>query len=583
MNLGKAWQQVSHLRTAGRDVSDWKPFENIIEFFSRCRGINLTPQQRFIYKCLYGLPLDDSQEDIVIFDKFAENEVGRFSEVSFFEYLKNDKRINQESPEAMVGRNFIIVVLVIGRRGSKSFLTAGVQAYETSRLLSKYNPHEYYDIIPGEKIWLKSVAPTGGQSQVIFDFARSIMVNNGFFDQFWNKDIQGYVALNSRYELDQQDKLGRKGFANPKGSVCMTFESCISRHLRGPGHYMVTLDEVAHYILATNSVSSDENVFQALEPSTATFKDRSTGQKDGRVYLISSPLNQAGLFFQQYIDSFADPENVLMIQLPSWEANPTRLDSKTLKRVHKSSPEIFDVEYGAIFSASLNVYVEMPWLERCFDKEKKRTEVGIPGVWYYLGTDLGHKNDATAFVVVHLDWDGNIVFDYAEVWDPEETGIPNDAEHVQAHILDLTKKFYIKNGTLDQFNGWAMRDWLKSKGFRRIELVNISEQYKMKCFMSAKDYIRSGKVKGYWDDRLCNDLLRLREIKKSEYRIHVTKFGPFKDDLPDAFVRASWLAIEAAHESQRGRETSGFVSRRRSRGRRRREVPSGRNRWGVQR
>ena len=107
---------------------------NIIEFAESRAGLaqKLYPGQKFIFKLFYGIPLSDNVEDneIIIRDKFNEEVLHIFSEVQFLDFLYQEKRINI-SPEDYEKGNleFEEISFVIGRRGSKSTMTAIIACY----------------------------------------------------------------------------------------------------------------------------------------------------------------------------------------------------------------------------------------------------------------------------------------------------------------------------------------------------------------------------------------------------------------------------------------------------------------------
>ena len=99
--------------------------KNIIEFVTATWGLGLGthkeipplyPVQRFILKCYYGLELDNgSNRDIIINDKFNENELYRFNEVEYLRFLSGEGRLNVDNPEGDREN----LVLVCGRRSGK--------------------------------------------------------------------------------------------------------------------------------------------------------------------------------------------------------------------------------------------------------------------------------------------------------------------------------------------------------------------------------------------------------------------------------------------------------------------------------
>lgn len=572
-------------KETSRPVTEPPPWSNIIEMFDYCPILNLTPQQRFIYKMIYGLELDDSNPTIPIYDQFKETISAWLTERGFCEYLVENNLTNQTSPDGHVGKNFTQVVLPIGRRGSKSFLTGGIYAYELSQLLRHYDPHSYYNIIPGEIIGLRTVATKKSQAAIIFQYARAVISNTEWFEPYFLKDLTNFLGFRTAYELDQIAS-GNARSASKEGSVQIEFIACLGQKARGFGNRILAMDEIAHFVVETNSATSDKKVLDALEPSLATYKTPQD-ELDSKLLLISNPLGEDGVFYHRYLRSFEDRDNYLMIQLPSWLANPTKITSQTLKQSYDEDPDVYWAEFGAKFSANVLQFAKREWLSACFSEdptEFEKRDLGLRGIWHYMGIDLGYVDDHTTFTIVHLDQDGNVVLDYHEDWDPKDHGGAINAEDIQNHIRNLCSKFYIRRGMLDQFNGWVMTDDLHNMGFRQFENVSITGKLKREMFDMCRDYLRNAKILGYWDHTLCSQLQQLRMLVKSNYEFSIYKPRGTKDDSVDSFVRAVWLARD--EDTGRGREFRTDDQRvRRNQMRRAREMNRGNrmirtgNRW----
>ncbi|MBW2994575.1 hypothetical protein KY315_04105, partial [Candidatus Woesearchaeota archaeon] len=242
INLGEVFGKALTEQGSAEDVEDKYTYTDIIDFLDNCKGIEPSPQQRFILKCIYGLKLDDKVKDIVIWDELKTKKHPPMSEVEFFYYLKSNGRINQDTPEDIEGKNFVEVILVLGRRGAKSWLVGAIEGYETCKLLDLYNPHKHYRIMPGEQIFMRSVARRGSQAKIIYSFAKAFVTTNSFFDPFLvrhaGKQLPStYLGFRTRYELDML-KVGKQDIVAKDGSVVLTFDGCMAPSLRGPGHYL---------------------------------------------------------------------------------------------------------------------------------------------------------------------------------------------------------------------------------------------------------------------------------------------------------------------------------------------------------
>jgi len=91
---------------------------DIVTFVEAPWGLNikLMPVQKFILRCFYGLPLDDTEKSISVPDVTNERVLYTFTEKGFLKWLHAEGRSNTDETE---GHIFQELVLVVGRRGTK--------------------------------------------------------------------------------------------------------------------------------------------------------------------------------------------------------------------------------------------------------------------------------------------------------------------------------------------------------------------------------------------------------------------------------------------------------------------------------
>ena len=68
--------------------------------------------------------------------------------------------------------------------------------------------------------------------------------------------------------------------------------------------------------------------------------------------MISSPLGKQGLFYHKFRQAMGGgdaAENMLAIQAPTWEVNPT-ISANVFKEAYAYDPRMFFQEFGAEFS-----------------------------------------------------------------------------------------------------------------------------------------------------------------------------------------------------------------------------------------
>jgi len=245
----------------------------------------------------------------------------------------------------------------------------------------------------------------------------------------------------------------------------VSFASCIAKGLRGAGNIVVILDEVAHF--TDEGHSSAENVYNAVTPSTSTFSPKDPndnripiGPVEGRIISISSPLGRQGQFYKLFQIGMAGgiaAENILCIQAPTWEVNPTIPASEFEKHYSKDATNFF-TEYGAAFTDRTKGWFESADdLFDCVDKNLRPARIGNPRRSYYVGIDVALKRDYSAIAIGHLDDNEQIVLDYLERIRAGEGDYANldrlEFESVADWVHRLSRRFSMAAGMFDHWAG----------------------------------------------------------------------------------------------------------------------------------
>jgi intein/homing endonuclease len=199
---------------------------------------SLYPSQRFIIKMYYGLELDDGpNRDIIVNDQFNEEEIYRFNEKEYRDYLFSEGRVNKETD----GNWFTDLTLVIGRRGGKCVVgdslvltDRGIYNIEELGKAEEDNvspvdftvSQEYGKRSKATKFYNGGVRDTfriktfpGYEVTGTGNHRIRVLDNNGrvvwkFLDQIKPGD---YVAINRSTDLWANDYLNLKKFHNDKG------------------------------------------------------------------------------------------------------------------------------------------------------------------------------------------------------------------------------------------------------------------------------------------------------------------------------------------------------------------------------
>ena len=515
-------------------------------------GMKIWPTQRFIMKCYYGMELDNTVKDIRIRDKMGKKELGVFTEKEFLNYLWNEGRVNTKDVE---GKSFYELVLVIGRRGTKSTLATMIALYEVYKLLKRHSPQDFYKIHQSAEINVTSVSTAAEQASKLFgQYLHYANFSDFLRTRRLGKPSSSSIRLTTDFE---KETLGK----HARGTVFLSCGGCSAKSLRGLNNIVVILDELAHFIDNGGRFSGDA-VYDALTPSVSGFGD------DGKIIAISSPSVRYGIFWDLFNSSF-ESETSLMFKMPCTFVHPY-LSGRFLQSQYKKDPDVYDCEYGAEFSDRTKGWIkDERVVKRC-----ARVSFHIPGSSgrkYYAGSDLGVKNNGTALAVVHKE-DGIILLDKIEVY---YAGLPPFEDESILDLREIAKIFaergqeypYYK-GVLDQWNGAGFMGHLLNERVTAFELLEITNRMKAEMFQLARTLIYNRELQLYmepgteaiegslkreerdntWDASnpgfsLVRELCSLEErtTTRGSSVVSKTRGNTANDDASDALVRAVWL------------------------------------------
>jgi hypothetical protein len=577
---------------------------NILEYIEAAWGLNmrLYPAQRFIVKLYYNLPLDTELPEnpnyqIQVPDMFGERILYTFTEEQYLHYLFNEGRCNIGTQD----HDRRELVLAIGRRSGKTTLSGIFASYEVYRLLNLYNPQAYYGLPNGNRIQLISVATDKDQAGLLFNEVTSHLAKCQYFEPYVANNTLGWVNFRTPYDIEKfgpnvRQEDGRFVSFNGKATIRVTFKSCIAKGLRGAGNIVIILDEVAHFL--DKGGSSAQEIYDAVTPSAAAFsrKDPNTGRPfrnvttgktadvESRIVLISSPLGKSGKFYEKFdlaMHGGEGAENILAIQAPTWEINPTVPSSYYREKYH-SDPVTFMTEHGAQFSDQARGWIEREEdLIACVRPGLRPQVVARPKQPHQMGIDVGLVGDGTGVVITHVE-DRDIVLDYHEAWyagvdwrdsNPHLNGLyPTDYakglrtverldfDAVTEWIATLCKKFHITKGLFDRWNGIPLEQSLHKRGLKQFSAEFFTRDMTSKIYQAAKMFIYDGRLALYdypIPDRAAeggtrhspfiSELLTLqaKQVSKNIVLVEAPQKRGAHDDVSDAFVRSVWLSIEA--------------------------------------
>lgn len=520
---------------------------DIITFVEANWGFNikLRPPQKVILKALYGVALDDS-DTFPIYDVVKEKVIGHFTEKTFMKWLYDTGRCNYpDVPQKKIKE----LVLVAGRRGGKSLLSACIIGYELYKLVMLGDPAKHYQKPEQQTIQVCNVAPTDDQAGIVFDAALTAIDHCPLLKNRICNRTQTYFTIYTEADI----KNGKN-----KASLLFTTGGCSSNSLRGPDNITVCFDEMAFFISTEASKFSGSEIYTALTPSTAGF------QGDGKVICISSPKAKYGKFYDQYLFGMTEKESsTLVFQMYTAMINPEMISSDDLKTERRRNRNKFNAEFGAEFSDSISAWVDDPnEFMKCVDTLYLKPSHGKSDIRYYGGLDLGFKNDGTGLSIVHDD-EGIITLDWAKVWFSgssdvwtQEKSIYSGCtkykhqerlrmEEIAEEIVNIHRKFPIHQGMMDQREGYGMQEILKQKNIQCFETVPSTTSLNAEIYDIVKSLYADGLLRLYQDDVLIPEMLQLEAYEVDGLKVKCIVEAPGRagchDDISESFARAVYL------------------------------------------
>jgi hypothetical protein len=577
-------------------VDEFKPFKprifNILEYIEQPWGLNmqtLYPVQRFIVKLYYNIQLEDKEKTIKVTDMFGTQVLHNFTEKEYLKFLYEDGRCN--IGEQDYERRELI--LAVGRRAGKTTLSGIFASYEVYRLLNMGNPQHYYGLPNGNRIQIISVATDKDQAGLLFNEVTSHLAKCEYFRPYIANNTQSHIMFRTPYDIERygptsRHQNGKFVSFNGKATLRVTFKSSIAKGLRGSGNVVIIMDEMAHYL--DKGQSSAKDIYDAVKPSMASFTPKdSKGDKmamadgseypvESRMITISSPLNKSGKFYDLFhmaMSRSPGSHNMLAIQAPTWEVNPT-LSNDYYREQYHADPIVFLTEHGAEFSDRNRGWIEREAdLMECVDLELRPQIMGIPRYPYQMGIDIGLVGDGTCLAIT-CDIGGRVVLAYHEYWqagvDWRESN-PHlgsnfstdycktlgqvsrlDFEEISNWIHKLTKRFFITEGIFDRWNGIPLEQALLKKGLTQFKSEYFQRDFASRIFQNTKMLMFDKSLRLYDFPRptgakhsgFITELLELRaqQMSKNIVVVAAPQTKTHHDDRSDAYVRAVWLTSE---------------------------------------
>lgn len=419
------------------------------------------------------------------------------------------------------------VLLVLGRRAGKGYISALAMAYVLWNYLGKGDPQEHYGVDRDKRLACYIYA--GKKEQARDNLWRdliNVIMGGPCYTRFVSKPLGESLSIWAPNDFVRLRKLRERGIEPAADMATFTIvpkESTVMSG-RGPASFMLGFDEMAHVITAGGASRSAEEVYGAATPSLDQFR------KDAFIIEPSSPWQMIGQFYENWTHASETEDGepvypeLLMLQLASWEMyydwevaheiplfpedftgdlgeyeddvphpglaplkGAIQVYDDAMKRLEKANPDTFAVERLSHWQATIDAYLDPKKIAAMFEawngEELKMHTEGVLSMYYkgHADPSLANANFGIAIAHPEVDDDGitHCVFDYISHWSP--TDFPDntiDYVQIEEELWQLIRGFKPDEFTFDQWNSASTLAHLKKKIYqaRWPKRVDVFEQ-----------------------------------------------------------------------------------------------------------
>jgi hypothetical protein len=555
--------------------------------------LELWPMQKVVLKLFYRGTRNNEQL------KLSEDEIRMLGEIDANEdldYKESHGGFKQIMEKYHRGNPHNMLLLVMGRRSSKTLMVSIIAAYEAYKLLElpDGNPHKYYSdrgmkLSPDKPIAILNVAVSEKQAyDPMFLEIESRITRSPYFTDKINNAASRKGAIYMLTEADRRENARRK--ANGivllvDGSVVLLSGHSNSQSLRGKAAIAILFDEYAHFIQTDGRTSGDE-AYRALTPSAKQFG------MDGRIVLLSDPMGQDGMFWKLFemsqereVDQNGSEkrdehgnyvpkhENILALQLPTWCVNPNpSLTRAVLEKEEKAKDPIsFACTWGARFLMEQgNRFFDEKHLTACTDPSMQPMEYGDPRYSYHIHLDPATSSHNYALAMCHAVTYSNpynqikrkVFLDYVKFWTPTQDG-PVDISKVEDEIKALCRRFRVVTVTFDQWQSQQTIQRLRGCGINAFE-TRFNTSFISVIYGELKNLVIQSDLLLYPHYQLLGEMKCLKyKVLRSGFHRFFDRESEFpSDDCVDALAGAAYQSLSKHVRASLPRSTVVHTGRR---------------------
>lgn len=499
---------------------------NAIAFIEGDRYLNaysLNPAQYRVVRDFYELlcPVCNNVERILIRD-----DVPRETQVLFeHDYCPNCGYFKYEDPARVV--NYNSLVGVVGMRGGKSVLVAGMVAWELHAYLCVENLQEKLGLVKNQELEISFVASTGKQA------AETIYGNfRNYFDASpWYKS---YVGALRNLEVTDPTLRRYMLYKGEPGSTSIEFKNkhiivqsytSNSGGMAGRTRLTAAIDEIGRMDRGDSKISAVE-VYRVqnrslvnLRSSTSRLRDSGDFSiPDAKMLCVSSPLYEDDMIMKLKSQAQIN-KKMFAFHAATWEFNPA-IRKEDLIEEFEADPLGAERDYGANPPGAENPFItNKEIIYAAIDKDRKSNLVleesffsqDVGGIKfdyvkvllkdfkyhnlvdYCIHCDPGQNRDSFCLAIGHKDGDLYIVdgcLELKPISVGNRLGLPPREAYfpcILDLILELHKKLSIVVVTYDKWNSTDQIQRLRDN-----KILAVQKNMTRDDYIAALNSLKSG-------------------------------------------------------------------------------------------
>jgi hypothetical protein len=382
-------------------------------------------------------------------------------------------------------------LLIVGRRGGKSFICALVAVFLAA--------FRVYRLTPGERGVVMLLAADRRQARVLYRYARAF--------------IEGVPMLKAMVENVTADAI------ELNNGITIEIHTASFRSVRGYTVVAALCDEIAFW-RSEDSASPDTEILAALKPAMATVPD-------ALLLCLSTPYSRRGVLWNAYRRYFGKAGDTLVWQAPTRAMNPSVPES-VIDAAFEEDPIAAAAEYGAAFRSDVEAFVTQESVDVCVAHGRFELPPR-PGTRYIAFVDpSGGSQDSMTLAVGHAESE-RAVLDLVRERKP-----PFSPEAVVTEFAEVLKSYGLHEVTGDRYGG----EWPTERFVTHGINYKLSEKTKSEIYQAALPMLNSRRVELLDNKTLRTQLVGLERRTSRGGKDSIDHRPGARDDVANAAMGA---------------------------------------------